>query len=749
MSALTSRLGSPVPAAMTCAAVVGAQFVAGKATRDALYLAQLDVTSLPVIVVASSAASVLLVLFSSRTLRRIPPSVFVPALFISNSLLLLIAWGLSAVAPAPAAVAVFLLCSGLGPMLGSGFWLIASEQFDPQTAKARFGHIAAVGTLGGLFGGLSAARLSTVLPVSAMLPVLAAMSLVGAWQVRRLAEFAVRGGATAVDAALDLSAAPVRSGLQVLAKVPYLRDLAGVVFLGAIGAALVDYLFKVEAVAAFGRSDGLLRYFAIYYAATSAVTFVVQTSFSRWTLTKLGLGVSAATPSAALVVGGLVALVGPGFQGIVAARAGESVFRASLFRAGYELFYTPILPAEKRAAKSLIDVGVDRLGDAAGGGLIRVLLVLGPALRQDAIIIAAIVCSAGALILTGRLKRGYVQTLERGLLSRAIELDVSDSSDVTTRTAILRTMSGTWSLDAAQLRALTLLAATRQSGATVAGTTDVGQAQIAALRSHDPERVLAVLRAGEPLPAVLVPHVVALVALDRFATEAMTALRRVAEEHVGQLTDMLIDPNQPFAVRRRLARVLSTCVSQRAVDGLVLGLDDLRFEVRFHCGRALAVILDKNPRVRIDQAHTFELVRLEVAAGRDVWESRRLLDRLDDHDPSALVDQLVSARADKTLAHVFTLLSLVLPAQPLLIAFRALQTDDRNLRGTAFEYLESVLPPDTRNLLWPFLENSHPTRGNARPREAIVEDLLRSHPSISLSLEELNRRSGAMGEDKA
>ena len=127
MSALTSRLGSPVPAAMTCAAVVGAQFVAGKATRDALYLAQLDVTSLPVIVVASSAASVLLVLFSSRTLRRIPPSVFVPALFISNSLLLLIAWGLSAVAPAPAAVAVFLLCSGLGPMLGSGFWLIGGR----------------------------------------------------------------------------------------------------------------------------------------------------------------------------------------------------------------------------------------------------------------------------------------------------------------------------------------------------------------------------------------------------------------------------------------------------------------------------------------------------------------------------------------------------------------------------------------------------------------------------------------------
>ena len=50
------------------------------------------------------------------------------------------------------------------------------------------------------------------------------------------------------------------------------------------------------------------------------------------------------------------------------ARGGESVFRGSLFRTGYELFFTPIPPHDKRAAKSIIDVGFDRLGDAVGGG---------------------------------------------------------------------------------------------------------------------------------------------------------------------------------------------------------------------------------------------------------------------------------------------------------------------------------------------------------------------------------------------
>ena len=39
---------------MVCSGVVTAQFIAGKATRDALYLAHLDVTTLPAMVIATS-----------------------------------------------------------------------------------------------------------------------------------------------------------------------------------------------------------------------------------------------------------------------------------------------------------------------------------------------------------------------------------------------------------------------------------------------------------------------------------------------------------------------------------------------------------------------------------------------------------------------------------------------------------------------------------------------------------------------
>jgi len=252
--------------------------------------------------------------------------------------------------------------------------------------------------------------------------------------------------------------------------------------------------------------------------------------------------------------------------------------------------------------------------------------------------------------------------------------------------------------------------------------------------------VRRLLQSDERLTASLVPHVVPLLAWDPLASDAITALRQVAEDHVGQLVDALVDPTQDFTIRRRLPKVFSTCLSQRAVDGLLLGLDDKRFEVRFQCARSLAAIHDKNPAVRIDEARVFEIVQAETKVGRPVWESQRLLHQLDERDDDLFVDEFVKDRAGRSLAHVFTLLSLVLPTEPLRIAFRGLQTDDPGLRGTALEYLEGVLPARIRNGLWPFLDDALPRATPARAREDILADLLRSNQSIAINLEELKRR---------
>jgi hypothetical protein len=98
---------------------------------------------------------------------------------------------------------------------------------------------------------------------------------------------------------------------------------------------------------------------------------------------------------------------------------------------------------------------------------------------------------------------------------------------------------------------------------------------------------------------------------------------------------------------------------------------------------------------------------------------------------------------------VFTLLALVLPREPLQIAFRGLHTDDQNLRGTALEYLEGILPPPIRQRLWPFLEDRRPLERQGRAHDDILADLLRSNRSIVLNLEELKRQVRAAERERS
>ena len=95
-----------------------------------------------------------------------------------------------------------------------------------------------------------------------------------------------------------------------------------------------------------------------------------------------------------------------------------------------------------------------------------------------------------------------------------------------------------------------------------------------------------------------------------------------------------------------------------------------------------------------------------------------------------------------SLEHVFNMLSLVLPKQPLAISYKGLHTDDRMLRGTALEYLESVLPPAIRDGLWPFLEDNRrkQRQPELRGREEILADLLKSNKSIQLNLQALRKK---------
>ena len=126
----------------------------------------------------------------------------------------------------------------------------------------------------------------------------------------------------------------------------------------------------------------------------------------------------------------------------------------------------------------------------------------------------------------------------------------------------------------------------------------------------------------------------------------------------------------------------------------------------------------------------------EAAVSRPIWESRGALDGSTGQDSS--LERFVRDRSGQSLAHVFTLLSLVLNREPLQIAFRSLHADDPRLRGTALEYLEEVLPVAIRQQLWPFLTGRGGAPAPGRSREGMAARLRHANPSPTL-IDILNR----------
>jgi hypothetical protein len=262
-------------------------------------------------------------------------------------------------------------------------------------------------------------------------------------------------------------------------------------------------------------------------------------------------------------------------------------------------------------------------------------------------------------------------------------------------------------------------------------------------------RVRRVLADRDGLTPDLAQHIVPLLAWDEVCTDVIGSLQGIAERTVGQLLDSMLDADEEFAIRRRMPRVLSACDSQRAVDGLVKGLEDRRFEVRFQCGRALVVIRGRQGDISIGQEQVMAAVRREAAVSHRVWTSQRLLDQVEESEALPFADEVLRDRTNRSVEHVFTLLSLVLPAEPLRIAYRGLHTDDPALRGTALEYLESILPTDIHDRLWPLIAGGRSAARTKRSGNQVLADLLQSHQSIEMNLAALRKRYGTRGTPPA
>ena len=314
--------------AMLAATLMIAQHIAGKATRDALFLTYFDVSQLPKLMMVSAGVSIAAVLVMSRLLTRLGPARLVPPLYLASALLLAVQWYLADSMPRVAAVALYLHVSALNSILISGFWSVINERFDPYAAKKVISRLTAAATFGGLVGGVAAKTVASAADTHAILLMLSGMHLTCGAAVA----FLGRGQPHTVRG--DQSPGNL---LAPLKRSPLVRRMAVLALLVATTAAVLDYILKAEASAALSDEE-LITFFSYFYMAVGLGTFLVQSAVGDKALRWLGLGgTMAAWPLAILVTGSGALLF-------------RSLATATLMRASANLLYRFYLETRPGAA---------------------------------------------------------------------------------------------------------------------------------------------------------------------------------------------------------------------------------------------------------------------------------------------------------------------------------------------------------------------------------------------------------------
>ncbi|MFL5476178.1 MAG: hypothetical protein ACJ8A6_10850 [Gemmatimonadales bacterium] len=732
-----SRPASDSDARAASAAALAATLIitlqlAGKATRDALFLSSFGVAALPAIVIAAAALSGILAILIAGVMARSQPVRLVPRLYALSAALLLAEWALVGSAQKAAAVLVYLHFTAVGAILVSGFWAIINERFDPRTARRTIGRITAGGSIGGLLGGLLPERVGSVLSLNAMLPVLAVLHLLASVLVMRMGS----GERPQLSAGEGAETEPLVSGGRVLRGSTYLLGIALLVTLTSSAEGVLDYVFKARASSATTNGEQLLRFFAAFYTATALIGIFIQVTALRPLLGRLGVARSASLLPAGVSLGAVGALLAPGVLPIALARGTEVVLRSSVFRGAYELLFTPVAPLEKRATKLLLDVGAARVGDILGAGLILGALALTSGGAGRLLLGLIVLLSALALVVARRLHLGYVAALEGSIHRQAGPLPDPTEDDAA---AWLQTVGG---FDLSGIRSRLAIPTDSRSVAEPSvrrATPPVIETPLdQAIHHGTAEEVTRALTGNTPA-ADQVESIVELLAWDAVAPAAIASLRRAASSQTDLFVRRLLDPDEDFAIRRRLVNVLAGAPSPRAFEGLLQALNDRRFEVRYRAGRALSRMTGEIRNASVDRAYILGVVEKEIGVERGVWESRQLIDSAEE-ERSPMEVEVLRNRVSRSLEHLFTLLSLILPRETLRLAFHALHTDDAYLRGTALEYLETVLPGSVWNKLQPLLERGDEAASRTKGAGQALEDLLASRESISLALAEARRQ---------
>jgi AAA family ATP:ADP antiporter len=320
--------------------------------------------------------------------------------------------------------AIFIWVAIFGVVVTSQFWLLANYVFNAREAKRLFGFIGAGGISGGIFGGYLTNLVAPIIGTEQMMFFclcfwfICLLILGVIWK-----ETARFNYDETIIQNKRLKEAIFSSGpLKTVLQSRHLLYIAGIVGVGALVAAFVDYQYSYIASEQISGKDDLTAFFGFWLSNLSFISLLFQFFLTSRILKYFGITASLHLLPIGISLGALGILISPSLISAIAVKVAEGSFKQSVNKAGVELLYLPISSHIKNQAKAFIDVSVD--GFATGiGGLLLIILVNNFYFSVQSISLFTIIFIGIWLYFIYQVRKEYIQSFRIALEKRDIDLD--------------------------------------------------------------------------------------------------------------------------------------------------------------------------------------------------------------------------------------------------------------------------------------------------------------------------------------
>ena len=362
-----------------------------KPYRDAKYIIKEGSEYLPIAYLATAIVVGIVVAFYSRLHARVPRRVLIILCLVFFMVTCLISQRLFVKEEKFAWMPlVFWVWANIFiVVLGTQFWMLVNDVFNPREAKRLIGFFGSGGLLGGIFGALLTGFLGRKYPDKLLLIAFGILilsifvvNLIFIWQRRKGSP-----DDKVEKKDKEKGVKPTKVGFidcfNTVRKNHYLTLLAVVVILTFIVATFIDYQSKTVIDIHEDRMDEMTSLFGYFHAALLVIPFLISMFMTSGIIKRFGIRSTLLFFPLLLLLCAFGIGIWPVFGWALAIKTSDKSLSFSLNQFTRELLYIPISPELKYKAKVFIDMFLNRF--AKGLGALILMIFLLPMFRGEEI----------------------------------------------------------------------------------------------------------------------------------------------------------------------------------------------------------------------------------------------------------------------------------------------------------------------------------------------------------------------------